>query len=444
MERIVPSAARTVASLRDIGYDTPHAIADLVDNSLAAGASRVDVTITFDGTSSWIRIADNGEGMDAATLLEAMRYGSERNYEKDDLGKFGFGLKTASTSQCRRLTVASRRSAQRARLEVRCLDLDHIESTNEWEVIILDGADRPEKVTQPLRDHPGTVVLWEDLDRVLAYKDPWGEWARRRLLALAEEVDLHLGMVFHRFLAGEVPGRKLRMTLNGALIEPWDPFCRGEKRTEELPAKDLVVARGEGVGIVRARPYVLPRQNEFSSDTAWRRASGPNNWNRQQGFYIYRAHRMIQSGGWNRIRTPDEHTKMARIALDFFPDLDAVFGINIAKAYVTLPAELREQLDPLVSQVTRRADQRYRTGDARGTGGPGGSGGSTGGRGGGRRGGQGTASAGGGDGRSPGLGVRTRRAIEDAAASAGEKQALERIIAALTERSPEVARDLGW
>src|SRR5437899_2575141 len=111
VERIVPSASRTVASLRDIGYDTPHAVADLVDNSLAAGATRVDVDLAFDGSESWVRVSDNGTGMDAAALLEAMRYGSERDYERDDLGKFGFGLKTASTSQCRRLTVASRRSA---------------------------------------------------------------------------------------------------------------------------------------------------------------------------------------------------------------------------------------------------------------------------------------------------------------------------------------------
>src|SRR2546426_12571149 len=115
VEEIVPSAARTVASLRDIGYDTPRAVADLIDNSVAAGATRVDVTLNFDGSDSWIRVADNGEGMDSATLVEAMRYGSERDYATDDLGKFGFGLKTASTSQCRRVTVAARRRSQRAR-----------------------------------------------------------------------------------------------------------------------------------------------------------------------------------------------------------------------------------------------------------------------------------------------------------------------------------------
>lgn len=444
VEQIVPSAARTVASLRDIGYDTPHAIADLVDNSLVAKATRVDVTLTFDGTESWIRIADNGEGMDAATLLEAMRYGSERDYEKDDLGKFGFGLKTASTSQCRRLTVASRRSAQRARMEVRCLDLDHIEETNEWEVLVLENTDRPLQVTDPLLDHTGTVVLWQDLDRILSYKDPWGEWANRRLLQLAEDVDMHLGMVFHRFLSGEAPGRKLRITVNGSQVEPWDPFCRDEARTEELPAKDLTIAGDAGMGIVRVRPYVLPRQTEFSRDAKWRRASGPNNWNRQQGFYVYRAHRMIQSGGWSRMRTADEHTKLARVSLDFFPDLDSAFGINIAKAYVTLPPELREQLEPLVAQVTRRANERYRAGEPRGSGGAGAPpGGRARGRGAGRASGDGRGS-GGGDAHGVWAGVQPRRAIEDAAGTVGEKEALERIVQALRERYPEVARDLGW
>jgi hypothetical protein len=435
VEEIVPSPARTVTSLRGIGYDTPRAVADLVDNSLAAGATRVEVTLHFDGTDSWIRVADNGEGMDSATLLEAMRYGSEREYAVDDLGKFGFGLKTASTSQCRRVTVASRLGLQRARLGVRCLDLDHIEATNEWEVLVLEGADRPHEVTEPLRDHPGTVVLWQDLDRILEYKDPWGEWAHRKLLSLSEEIDLHLSMVFHRFLAGEVRGRRLRITVNGSNVEPWDPFCRKEPRTEELPAKDLTVSGAEGVGIVRVRPYVLPRQTEFSSDAAWRRASGPLNWNRQQGIYVYRAHRLIQAGGWNRLRTVDEHTKLARVALDFFPDLDNSFDINITKAYVALPQELREQFEPIVAQVTRRADQRYRTGDARGTGGSSAT----------RRGGSRGA---GGDGAASrtgnGVRVKPRRALEEAAREAGERTALTRIVKSLRERYPEVARVLGW
>lgn len=448
VEEIVPSAARTVASLRDIGYDTPRAIADLVDNSVGADATEVDVTIEFDGAHSWIRVADNGSGMDAPTLQEAMRYGSEREYESDDLGKFGFGLKTASTSQCRRLTVASRRAKQNARFEVRCLDLEHIEDTSRWEILVLEGAERPVVATEPLKEHTGTVVLWENLDRILEYKDPWGEWARRKLLALAEDVDLHLGMVFHRFLGGNVSGRKLAITVNGSKVAPWDPFCGDEPKTTSLPAKDLAVPGNGGVGIVRVHPYVLPPQKEFSSDSAWKRASGPSLWNRQQGFYIYRANRMIQSGGWNRMRAPDEHRKLARMSLDFFPDLDSVFGINIAKAYVNLPQELREQLEPIVSQATKAAEQRYRSEAPRGTGGsssaavrasrPSRSHGDAG---------MGTGpfdEYGNRRGTSAAPRVGPRKAIEEVAEAVGEASALKKIVGGLRSKHPEVARDLGW
>jgi len=436
-EEVVPAAARTVGSLRDIGYDLPRAVADLIDNSITARASRVDVTLHFDGVDSWIRVADNGQGMDAATIQEAMRYGAARDYEANDLGKFGFGLKTASTSQCRRVTVASRIAKQQRRFEVRQLDLVHIERTNKWEVLVLEGDRRAPHLLEPLQKHPGTVVLWDDLDRVLDYRDPWGGWAQRRMLELAAEIDEHLGMVFHRFLAGDVSGRKLAITVNGSRVTPWDPFCREERSTEELPAKDLQVASNHGLGIVRVRPFVVPTQQEFSSEAAWRRASGPAKWNRQQGFYIYRANRLIQAGGgWNRLRTLDEHTKLARVALEFFPDLDSAFGINIAKAYVRLPSELRADLDSMVAQVAQRANQRYRSGERD----PASGGRAGGGRVGSRGRGRGSTGTRGGT-RS---GAAARRALEEAASAVGESDALKRIVRNLRSSDPEVARELGW
>lgn len=451
VEEIVPDAARTVASLRDIGYDTPRAIADLVDNSIAAGATKVDVAFHFAGEHSWIRVTDNGAGMDGGTLQEALRYGSAREYTEDDLGKFGFGLKTASTSQCRKVTVASRKAKQNARLEVRCLDLEHIGETSRWEILVFDWAERPEQVTEPLQDHTGTVVLWEDLDRILEYKDPWGEWAKKKLFALAEDVDRHLAMVFHRFLAGEVRDRpRLAITINGkTAIEPWDPFCRSEPKTEPFPAKDLKVAGDAGVGFVRVNSYVLPAQRQFSTDAAWRRASGPLQWNRQQGLYVYRANRMIQSGGWNRIRAQDEHTKLARMSLDFFPNLDAVFGINIAKAYVNLPQDLREQLQPLISQCTRSADAKYR--NERPKSGTGGSSAAVAARS--SRSARANGSAEFGTGPFDQYGnrqgparpqVAPREAIEEVAEHVGESAALKKIVGGLRARHPEVARDLGW
>ena len=389
--------------------------------------------------------------MDPAALLEAMRYGAEREYAADDLGKFGFGLKTASTSQCRRLTVASRRAAQKRRFDVRCLDLAHIEATNRWEVLVLEGQGRPRHLLEPLQDGPGTVVLWEDLDRVLDYKDPFGSWAKRRMLNLAEEIDEHLAMGFHRVLSGEVKGKELSIRVNGSKVVAWDPFCRDEPASTALPAKDLQVAGSDGLGIVRVHPHVLPQQMEFSSDAAWRRASGPAKWNRQQGLYIYRANRLIQpGGGWNRIRTVDEHTKLARVAIDFYPDLDASFGIDIAKAFVQLPDDLREQLEPIVAGVAREAERRYRKGGSRRGRAPAPTPAT------GARKGSGTSAptVTGTTSRQPepagrgpqpaSAGGRARRAMEEAADVVGEIDALARIVDALIERNPEVANDLGW
>ena len=280
--------------------------------------------------------------MGGRTITEAMRYGTERDYEEDDLGKFGLGLKTASMSQCRRLTVASRTSKSTARMEVRQLDLDFVEQTNEWDIIILGSEGRPKAVAEPLMVHRGTAVLWEDLDRILTYQDPSGGWAKRYLLELAGTIEQHVSMVFHGFLAGEVRGKKLRITINGSQVEPWDPFARREDESEELKTEDFAVSTPYGSGVVQLTPFVLPPKASFSSTAAWQRSSGPRGWNPQQGFYVYRAHRLIQSGGWSHTRVVDEHTKLARIALTFSPALDSAFEINVAKMRITLPPQAQD------------------------------------------------------------------------------------------------------
>lgn len=356
-EEIIPSAARLLGSLRDLGYEFVNAVADLIDNSISAGADRVEITIKFDGPDSWVRIADNGTGMSTAMISEAMRLGSGgRDYGADDLGKFGLGLKTASLSQARSITVASRSHPTRRHIDCRQLDLDEVIDTDRWEIAHPTAADRPAAVVEPLQEGTGTVVLWTKLDRILSLNDPFGGWAHRHLLRLAQQLDLHLGMVFGRFLTGQARRHgPVCITVNGTPVDAWDPFCL-DQSTQHLPQHELQVAGG----VVRYQPYVLPPQRDFNNDEAWKRASGPNQWNRQQGLYIYRADRMIQSGGWSWLRTADEHVKLARAAVDFWPDLDEAFEINISKMRVKLPEELRDQMKPMVSLLSRVADDRYR------------------------------------------------------------------------------------
>ena len=148
---VIPSARRLVRSLRDLGYDCVQAVADLIDNSIAAGASEVRTDVSFAGSQSWISISDNGQGMSRASIPEAMRFGSEREYSPQDLGKFGLGLKTASLSQCRRLAVFSRVSQSRADIAGFCWDLDHIERTNRWEIMPLGTHEVEPRILEPLR-----------------------------------------------------------------------------------------------------------------------------------------------------------------------------------------------------------------------------------------------------------------------------------------------------
>ena len=357
--KVTPSAARLTESLRDIGYDFPAAVADIVDNSIAAGARRVAITIEFDGSDSRVFIADDGAGMGADGLLEALRYGSRRDYGSGDLGRYGLGLKTASLSQCRSVTVVTRSSLNAARVSVRTLDLDLIAETDAWLVVDPGRNEVVSRARRSLMEGTGTVVVWEKLDRVLPEKRPDGGWARRRLESMAARTVEHLGIVFHRYLEG-FGGRDLVVTVNGQKVEPWNPFAAEEPSCIELPPQQFEITFGDVGGKVLLRRFVLPSRDQFSSPENFDRMSGPLNWNRQQGLYIYRANRLVQWGGWNGLRGIDEHTKLARASLDFDTDLDSAFNINVAKMRVAVPPQLRQMLDRPVNELCSVADDVYR------------------------------------------------------------------------------------
>jgi len=355
---IIPSAKRLIKSLRNMGYDFPTAVADIVDNSIEAGATKIYISIGFHGENSYVRIADNGSGMTEEELKEALRYGSERDYSEEDLGKFGLGLKTASMSQCRCLSVASRK-INKELVTAYSWDLDHIEKTNKWEIIPITDDSSKNIIKAPLSENPGTVVLWEKLDRILEFRDPEGEFAKKRLVSMTGELGTYLSMVFHKFLTNEIPDQKVEIFINKSKICPWDPYAMIENKTIEIPQKKIkIIFNGEEKQII-LKPYILPSQEEFSSIQIFNKFSGIAGWNQQQGFYIYRAGRMIQSGGWSGLRKADEHTKLCRIDLSFSPELDDLFKINVAKMRVQIPNQIRNEIDHLIKPILNAARDRY-------------------------------------------------------------------------------------
>jgi hypothetical protein len=339
-----------IEALRGLGYSTAAALADIIDNSISAHADTVEVVFHWRGQDSTVTVLDNGEGMDERELDRAMRLG-ERNpldaRAEDDLGRFGLGLKTASFSQCRRLTVRSRKGSETSALH---WDLDVLAASEDDGWHLLEGApEGSEELLAPLDalDH-GTIVLWEKLDRIVM-----PGFGQQDFLDLIDEVEKHLAMVFHRFLAGSGP--RLKLLLNGRRVAAWDPFLTSNPATWCSPIETL---HADG-GAVRVQCHVLPHNDHLNSRER-ESAAGPGGWNAQQGFYVYRNERLLVAGGWlglGRMRewTREEAHRLARIRLDIPNTGDAAWKIDIRKSIARPPVSMRERLTRLAEDARERA-----------------------------------------------------------------------------------------
>jgi hypothetical protein len=339
-------------SLRGLGYSPETALADTIDNSISAGASDVEVFFAWDGEKSSVSIIDNGKGMSAAELETAMQLGGTNPLvlrDSRDLGRFGLGLKTAAFSQCRRLTVFSRdRSLNESCL---CWDLDVLAAAKNGEWQLLEGADDESlsKLERLRKDQPGTLVLWENLDRFV----PSGS-SEQEFLNAIDRIEKHLSMVFHRFL--EVPRPRLRIRINGKLIAPWNPFHAGSVSPSWSSPRERLLG---GLGMCHAQAFVLPHKDRLTK-TEYENAAGINGWTAQQGFYVYRNDRLLVAGSWLGLGTPRQWTKdeihrLARISLDFQNVGDSEWKIDIRKSIAKPPLPLRARLTSLGEDTRRRA-----------------------------------------------------------------------------------------
>ena len=368
-----PDASSMVESLRAHGYTLNTAVADIVDNSIAAHAKTVRIEARWpQGESPFISIADDGDGMSDEELVAAMRLGSRHPSEEraeDDLGRFGLGLKTASFSQARRLTVSSRRDEHAA--ATYRWDLDHLAKPEVIGWKLLRGPDdRSAARLAAMGDTAGTVVLLEVLDRVV---DEPGEGVegseqegqfREKVIRLRQ----HLAMVFHRYLS-RARTTRVAILVNGQLVEPWDPFVTSNPATQTLFEGES--PHGSGFSKVRVVGHVLPHRDRFDSRSRalshkkFEEAAGPLGWNAQQGFYLYRNDRLIIAGGWLGLGPKphgwrqEEHFKLARIQVDIPNNLDLEWRIDVKKSSAAVPGQLSKWLTGVATTVRRRAKDVY-------------------------------------------------------------------------------------
>ena len=352
-EVVAPDPASLIESIRGFGYSLETAIADLVDNSIAAKADKISVEIELESHPPHIAVTDNGRGMDKSTLIEAMRMGTTgplTHRSKSDLGRFGLGLKTAAFSQGRILTVISRSTGPDG-LVTRCWDLDHVKATGEWRLKSAPGSAASKYASRlETSDGPGTVVVIEELDRVSMSEVPTARRGVHVNTAL-QKLATHLGVVFHRFMQED----GITLKLGQSAIQPWDPFVRGFS-TPVSPVPEKLHVKDDFVYVSAS---VLPHPTKV--DTAvYEKAEGPLGWNRHQGFFVYRCRRLVVAGGWLGLGFRQEpQTKLARIQVDLPNTLDESWQLNVMKSSVVVPPSLRDSLKRIAQDVRRQALRVY-------------------------------------------------------------------------------------
>ncbi len=349
-----PTADVLMTSMRAMGYSFESAIADIIDNSISAHANEIILHFPINPAECYVAICDNGDGMTTEELFDAMKYGSESKREgraNDDLGRFGLGLKAASLSQCRKLTVISKKNNK---ISAFIWNLDVIEQKRDWYVVecseeqiknmlFIDYLDKHES---------GTVVLWENFDVLQkSTGDVYGA-----LSLHMSETSNYLSLIFHRFL-NRNDKSAVKIKINNFELKGFDPFLENHNKTNIRREIQIMIPDSEGKDqIVLVQPYILPFQKDLSDEDK-KLSGGIENYRSKQGFYIYRNERLIVWGTWfNRHR--DELTKYARIRVDIPNSLDDIWGIDIKKQSATIPPSIRKRLTRAVDDAMDRSVQK--------------------------------------------------------------------------------------
>ena len=359
MERITcrPDAGRTIMGFRDTGYTLYTAVADIIDNSINAKADNVWVTLEKDPAGQvFVRIIDDGYGMNRDELIAAMRYGSPERKDGNTLGRFGLGLKTASTSACRKLTVISRKSVKADPLAA-CWDLDLVKDKEDWILQVGEPeADHGEIFAQHV-PASGTIVCWDKVDRLGSHEDvDTGGISNQALGSYTRRLREHLELVFHRFMEEG----KLKIFLNGEVIEPWNPFVPGETTKHAISRTfKIQVPHSKATYKVTLNAYIIPNKYEYSTEAARTRAKISN---RLQGFYVYRENRVIIFADWLSMYSQEPHISLLRTELSFPRELDELLSLDIKKSTLNLHPALYAAIQKEIDPVRREADRRYRQG----------------------------------------------------------------------------------
>lgn len=341
-----PNPKSTINSYRSFGYNLSTAISDIIDNSISANATEIRLEYKWNGQDSFISILDNGIGMNKDELVQAMTPGSkdpEEERNEKDLGRFGMGLKTASFSQCKRLTCITKRENYTA--IKRCWDIDFINAENEWQ--LLDYVSDNSFVEKIEKQKSGTLILWEKLDRIVGNSETTNESVKNAFYAEMIAVKEHLSLVFHKF----IESKRIKIFFQNTEIEAYNPFLLNLNPKPEM-------GQPESFGNVEITYFILPHMSEIGK-TDYDNSGGSLGWFQEQGFYIYRGDRLLVAGDWLGLEKKRDYSKLARISVNFTNANDFNWHLDIKKSTATPPIEIRRELSRIAKIAIMKSAKIY-------------------------------------------------------------------------------------
>lgn len=362
----IPDAVRVTEGLRHTGYKPKTAIADLIDNSIAANATEIGVRLSknFDNTYT-VWVGDNGCGMNEETLIQAMKYGSSKDLARNKLSVYGLGLKMASSSFSKRFSVVTREMGS----TVYCATYDlnemaehpwtfQVGKANEQQIIALD---------EVAVGGSGTVVIWESANFVLSEQSHRKKKANSgKQRNLDADIANYLGLVFHRYM--EPQGQKnsqLRIKMNGNTISPFNPVHSDFLDPDWAPIVDdffleLEIDGKEERIPYRMTTYKLNGKDDVENKPGALEASKMGM--TTQGIYPYRENRILQDPSWLDVLAFHPDTNTMRVVLELDPRLDQVIRTDVKKSGIALPdemwEELKEQLELYKAEIKKKNSQK--------------------------------------------------------------------------------------
>tara|TARA_B100000989_G_C19517848_1_gene462601 strand:- start:909 stop:2273 length:1365 start_codon:yes stop_codon:yes gene_type:complete len=346
-----PEPKSHIKTLMRIGYDFNSAIADILDNSITAKATKICIVCPPENENPFLSIVDNGVGMGGDELIQNMRIGCKDPNEKreaGDLGRFGSGMKTASFSHARRLTVISKKKGKK--LAAACWDIDEIEEKNSWCLMELDEKDikNLDYLDKNIIHSQGTQLIWEKIKK---FESSDHVDSKTVIESSMVELKKYLELHFHKFMQGQ---KKINISIQNLKLKPFDPFLSSKIGYQEGYSEENPIKGGK----LKIKVHILPHHSNLTQSEI-DEIGGMDEIYKGQGLYIYRENRLIIAGGWMGLSRTYQLGKLARIEINIPSGVDDDWSTDVKKSSLQLPRKIKDKLKKLIQEPIKRSKRTY-------------------------------------------------------------------------------------